>query len=278
MMWLLFTGAILVSALGTWLIIRQNSGLGMDHPDQHRKLHTTPVPRLGGLPVFVALCLGFAFATWWLPDFFAQWWPIILTNLLIFSVGFADDLRPLGARVKLVGQIGAACILYALGISIDSLSNPFGEGQIVLGWWGLPITLLWLISIPNIINLIDGMDGLATGFGLFLSLTLAFVGHFARMPDVVLISVVMSGASLAFSSSTCHRRASSLGMEEPTSLASLSPLSPSFPPTRGRSSPHCWWSSSLWACRFLTPSLPSFAGSCAEYPSSAPMPSISIIA
>lgn len=198
MMWLVFSGAILVSTIGTWLIIWQKSGLGMDHPDQHRKLHVTAVPRLGGLPVFVALCLGFAFASWWLPDFFAQWWPIILTNLLIFSVGFADDLRPLGAKVKLVGQIGAACILYALGISIDNLSNPFGDGQIVLGWWGLPITLLWLISIPNIINLIDGMDGLATGFGLFLSLTLAFIGHFAKMPDVVLISVVMSGALMGF--------------------------------------------------------------------------------
>lgn len=198
MMWAVFATSILVSGLGTWLIIRQKSGWGLDHPDQHRKLHSTAVPRLGGLPVFVALSLGFAFTTWWLPGFFQQWWPVILTNLLIFAVGFADDLRPLGARVKLVGQIGAACILYALGISIDNLSNPFGAGQINLGWWGLPVTLLWLISIPNIINLIDGMDGLATGFGLFLCLTLAFIGHFALMPEVVILSVVMSGALLGF--------------------------------------------------------------------------------
>lgn len=198
MMWLVFAAAISVSAIGTFAILRQKMGWGVDHPDKHRKFHAAPVSRLGGLPIFVSLCLGFAFASWWLPSFFSQWWPIILTNLLIFSVGFADDLHPLGAKVKLVGQVGAACILYSLGISIDNLSNPFGEGQIHLGWWGLPVTLLWLITIPNIINLIDGMDGLATGFGLFLCLTLAFVGHFAKMPDVVLISVTMSGALLGF--------------------------------------------------------------------------------
>jgi UDP-GlcNAc:undecaprenyl-phosphate GlcNAc-1-phosphate transferase len=67
-----------------------------------------------------------------------------------------------------------------------------------LGWWSLPVTLLWLIAIPNIINLIDGMDGLATGFGMFLCLTLAFVGHFAQKPDVVLVAMVMGGALSGF--------------------------------------------------------------------------------
>jgi UDP-GlcNAc:undecaprenyl-phosphate GlcNAc-1-phosphate transferase len=198
MMMLVFTSAILLTGVGTVMILRQKGAWGMDPPDKRRKFHEVPIPRLGGLPIFVTLCLGYAFAAYWLPDFVGEWWPIMLTTTLIFAVGFADDLRPLGARVKLVGQVGAACILYALGISIDTLSNPFGPGHIPLGWWGFPITLMWLVAIPNVINLIDGMDGLATGFGLFLCLTLAFVGHFARMPDVVLISVVMSGALLGF--------------------------------------------------------------------------------
>ena len=70
--------------------------------------------------------------------------------------------------------------------------------HIPLGWWSPVVTVMWLIAIPNIINLIDGMDGLATGFGLFLCLTLAFVGHFGAMPDVVMISTVMAGALAGF--------------------------------------------------------------------------------
>ncbi|MDI1315218.1 MraY family glycosyltransferase [Prosthecobacter sp.] len=127
-----------------------------------------------------------------------RWLPVAVCNALIFSVGFVDDLKPLGARVKLVGQIGTALILYSLGVSIEILSNPFGAGALTLGWWSLPLTLLWLVSIPNIVNLIDGMDGLAGGFGLFLSLTLAFLGYYSGQPDVLVVSLAMAGALAGF--------------------------------------------------------------------------------
>jgi UDP-GlcNAc:undecaprenyl-phosphate/decaprenyl-phosphate GlcNAc-1-phosphate transferase len=194
----IFVVALLICASVTALLLRNQLMFGMDKPDRRRKLHERPVSRLGGLPIFLTLSFGFLLAVLRFPDFNADWWPIILTNSLVFAVGFIDDLKPQGARIKLVGQVGAACILYALGVSIDSLSNPFGEGNLSLGWWSFPITVLWLIAIPNIINLIDGMDGLATGFGLFLCATLAFVGHFALMPDVVLVSVIMCGALAGF--------------------------------------------------------------------------------
>ncbi|MCB1209036.1 MAG: undecaprenyl/decaprenyl-phosphate alpha-N-acetylglucosaminyl 1-phosphate transferase [Verrucomicrobiales bacterium] len=193
---ILFFGALTMAAAGTYLILRFQDRLtfGMDSPDTFRKQHDRPVCRLGGLPIFVTLCVGFLALAIRSPEFTQSWMPIIVTNAIVFSVGFLDDLHPLGARVKLIGQIGAALILYSMGVSIDMLSNPFGEGAIHLGWWGLPITLLWLIAIPNIVNLIDGMDGLATGFGMFLCGTLAFVGHFSLRPDVVLVATVMAGA------------------------------------------------------------------------------------
>ncbi|MFZ4763676.1 MAG: MraY family glycosyltransferase, partial [Roseimicrobium sp.] len=193
-----FLAAIALSALGTWLLLKFRPAFGIDKPDDRRKLHEMPIMRLGGLPIFVTLLTGFAFMALRFPEFLSKWAPLIITNWIIFSVGFVDDLKPLGARVKLLGQFGAACILYALGISIDNLSNPFGSGQISLDWWSLPMTLLWLIAIPNIVNLIDGMDGLATGFGMFLCLTLAFVGHYALNPEVVTISVIMGGALTGF--------------------------------------------------------------------------------
>lgn len=190
--------ALLISGAGAWWIIRRRGGLGMDAPDGRRKLHERPVSRLGGVPIFVALMLGIAFAGWLGSGAFAGWLPLLACNALMFTVGLADDLKPLGARVKLVGQVGAALILYAFGLSIDVLSNPFGQGGLELGWWSLPLTLLWLVAIPNIINLIDGMDGLAGGFGLFLSLTLAFVGYVSGFQDVMIVSVIMAGALSGF--------------------------------------------------------------------------------
>ena len=195
---LFYLGALMVTWVGTKAVIGRQGSLGMDTPDGRRKLHERPVSRLGGAPIYVTLMLGIASAFWALNVSFQGWLPLIICNSIMFSVGLADDFKPLGARVKLVGQIGAALILYSSGLSIDVLSNPLGQGGLHLGWWSLPLTLLWLVAIPNIINLIDGMDGLAGGFGLFLSLTLAFVGFVAGFQDVMIVSIVMAGALSGF--------------------------------------------------------------------------------
>lgn len=191
-------GSFLIGLLATLMLVRHSHRIGLDAPDHHRKQHERPISRLGGLGIFTALCAGFLVLAFRMPEFLVKWRPIILTNALIFSIGFLDDLKPLGAKVKLAGQIGCALILYAFGVSIDLVSNPFGEGSIALGWWSLPVTMLWIIAIPNIINLIDGMDGLASGLGMFLCLTLAAVGHFSGMPDVSLVALVMVGALAGF--------------------------------------------------------------------------------
>jgi UDP-GlcNAc:undecaprenyl-phosphate/decaprenyl-phosphate GlcNAc-1-phosphate transferase len=193
-----FLGAFALSTISTWWLVQRGGQIGMDQPDSHRKTHERPISRLGGGALFLTLALGFLALAVRLPEFLNDWAAVMAANAIIFSIGFLDDLNPLGAKIKLLGQVGAALILYSFGVSIDVLSNPLGEGSIMLGWWSLPVTVLWLIAIPNIINLIDGMDGLATGFGLFLCLTLAFVGHFALRPDVVLVSMVMVGALAGF--------------------------------------------------------------------------------
>ena len=189
-----FAVACVMSAVVTLFILKTQQDVGMDKPDARRKLHEKPVSRLGGVAIFSALLTGMLLALQTEGITWERWWPIMLCNTLIFGVGFLDDLKALGAKTKLVGQVGTAVILYSLGVSIDFLSNPFGDGSINLGWLSLPLTLLWLVAIPNIVNLIDGMDGLATGFGLFISLTLAFVGYISSQPDVVYASIVMAGA------------------------------------------------------------------------------------
>lgn len=191
-------GSLLLSAICTWSLLRWQGKWGLDAPDENRKKHEKPISRLGGLGIFITLCAGFFIMEMRFSDFLHRWAPVIISNCIMFAIGFADDLRPLGARLKLVGQLGTATVLYALGVSIDELSNPFGPGHFVLGWWSLPVTLLWFIAVPNIVNLIDGMDGLATGFGLFLCITLAFVGHYSDKPEVVTVSMIMGGALAGF--------------------------------------------------------------------------------
>jgi len=190
--------ALVVCVVATIYILKRKGGVGLDAPDGRRKHHEKPISRLGGAPIFAALMIGVSFLLFLGRLRWAEYAPLLLCNALIFSVGFFDDLKALGARVKLVGQIGVALIMYALGVSIDMLSNPFGSGSLDLGWWSLPLTIFWLVAIPNIINLIDGMDGLAGGFGLFLSLTLAFVGFIGGHPEVILVSVLMAGALSGF--------------------------------------------------------------------------------
>lgn len=190
--------ALVLSVLGVVYIIRSKSTLGLDQPDGRRKQHDKPIPRLGGVPIFLAMVAGVCLMLFLGRVRSSEYLPLLLCNALIFSVGFFDDLKALGARVKLIGQIGAALILYSLGVSVDMLSNPFGQGHLDLGWWSLPFTVFWLVAIPNIINLIDGMDGLAGGFGLFLCLTLAFVGFVGFHPEVMLLSVLMAGALSGF--------------------------------------------------------------------------------
>jgi UDP-GlcNAc:undecaprenyl-phosphate/decaprenyl-phosphate GlcNAc-1-phosphate transferase len=196
-----FAASVVLCTLLTWLLLRYVKKLGVDQPDGGRKSHSRAILRLGGLPIFITLVVGFIYTPFGVrhgEPFIDNWWPIILALFIIFSIGLADDIKPLGARVKLMGQLSAAGILFGAGYSIDVLTHPTQGTQFALGWLALPVTVFWLVAIPNIINLIDGMDGLAGGFGLFLCITLGVVGHFAGMPDVVILSAVMAGAILGF--------------------------------------------------------------------------------
>lgn len=194
-----FLGGWAVSALITWWIVRRKRNWGNDQPDGVRKLHETPVPRIGGIGIFVAFILSVALLGWFAGfAFVIDWWPVWLCNLLMFGIGFLDDLRPMGARVKLFGQIGVAVVAFSLGLSIDKFSAFTGEGAFELGTLSIVVTLIWLVAIPNVINLIDGMDGLASGLGMFLCLTLAFVGYMAGLGGVALISLAVGGALLGF--------------------------------------------------------------------------------
>jgi UDP-GlcNAc:undecaprenyl-phosphate GlcNAc-1-phosphate transferase len=193
-----FALACVLTVVTTAFILKTQHTIGLDVPDSRRKTHAKPISRLGGAAIFVALLVGLLLALQTHGIKWGRWWPILACNALIFAIGFFDDLKPLGAKTKLIGQIGVSTILFSFGVSIDVLSNPLGDGSINIGWFSLPLTIFWLVAIPNIVNLIDGMDGLATGFGMFICLTLAMVGHLSSQPDVAYVSLIMAGALSGF--------------------------------------------------------------------------------
>ena len=142
--------------------------------------HHQPIPRLGGLALAIAFIGIELFCVIVSPEQRARS-PgrllVLLSSLAMFALGFWDDLKPLGAKRKLLGQIAIALIVCAFGLVIQKFRIPFTSTILDLGGWGVFLTVLWLVGMTNLINLIDGVDGLAGGICLMLMGLLAYVGH-----------------------------------------------------------------------------------------------------
>ncbi|MEA3213713.1 MAG: UDP-GlcNAc:undecaprenyl-phosphate/decaprenyl-phosphate GlcNAc-phosphate transferase [Chthoniobacter sp.] len=196
----LFLGlGFLISVLSTpWVIRLSQLGFGLDHANEPRKRHGAPIPRLGGLPLMLTMSLGLVLILTLQPEASSDWFATLFGSILMYGLGLWDDLRPLGARTKLAGQLVTACLVYWMGLSIDKFSYPGTAGSIQLGLWSLPVTVFWLIAVPNIVNLIDGFDGLAAGLGLCMAVTLGIVGLHNEQAAVACYAFTMAGALLGF--------------------------------------------------------------------------------
>ena len=137
------TALIAVYAL-TPLVIKFAVKTGaMDKPDP-RKVHKKPIPRLGGLAIYLA----FMIAVCSMLDFSKEIVGLLLGGTFIVIVGIIDDFISLPAKVKLLGQILAACILVAFDIRIDFITDPFGD-FIFLEYLAIPVTIFWIVGITN---------------------------------------------------------------------------------------------------------------------------------
>lgn len=190
-------GAVVALLVTPQLLRLAGKGVGLDEPDAYRKQHGRAVSRLGGVPLMVAFILIVALTGLLRPQQIERWLVAGLLVMLMFVLGFWDDLRPLGARLKLFWQVVIAVLALGLGLDIDHVTWPAGN-HLELGTWGLVFSFLWLVAVPNIINLIDGVDGLAAGLGLFLFCTLGYVGWSTGQPDVAWVCFGMAGALLGF--------------------------------------------------------------------------------
>jgi UDP-GlcNAc:undecaprenyl-phosphate/decaprenyl-phosphate GlcNAc-1-phosphate transferase len=203
-------GGLAIAALASLLlapvVIRAAVGWGLfDHPDGKRRVHTRPVPRVGGVVVFLAMLLGLAAAA--VGDLAtggellranaAYVLGIVAGTALLFGTGLLDDVRGLRPLTKLSVQILAACIAYYFGFQVERIG--FGpDFGIDLGWLSLPVTLIWIVGVTNAFNLIDGLDGLATGIALVALSTTAVAAQMLGNTEVVIVCLALIGALVGF--------------------------------------------------------------------------------
>lgn len=170
----------------------------VDVPKDNRRMHKRPIPRMGGLAIFIGFIIAAYFTTVHTPK---QLW-ILAGAAIIVVLGIVDDCNALGAKFKFVIQIIAACLpVLGGGLRIGMFTNPFWFSPnlyLPLGALSIPITILWIVAITNAVNLIDGLDGLAVGISSIASMTMLAVALFIGEPQIAILLAALAGACVGF--------------------------------------------------------------------------------
>lgn len=195
---LALTAAFVISFIMTPPVKRFAELVGaIDIPKDERRVHNHPIPRMGGLAIF----LGFVISLLLFVPMSTQVMGMLLGAVIIAVMGAVDDIVSLNAWVKLAGQVLAALVAIRCGIVFDAISNPnfFSDiTTIPIGFLSIPLTLLWIIACTNAVNLIDGLDGLAVGVSGISSLTMLVVALFVSEPSISIILAALTGACAGF--------------------------------------------------------------------------------
>ena len=190
--------SMLLSFALTPLVKRLAYKIGaVDVPKDKRRMHDHPIPRLGGLAIFIGFVITvMLFAQ---PD--RQLRGILLGACLIVAVGVVDDSHPLGAGIKFILQIVAALIAVWHGVVIQTIANPIpfgGNPYWDFGIMAVPITVIWIVAVTNSVNLIDGLDGLADGVSTIAALTMLIIALLLRDLKMAVICAALVGACIGF--------------------------------------------------------------------------------
>ena len=186
-----------ISAVVTWLMLRVRM---LDVPN-HRSSHETPVPNSGGIAISLTILIGFSAAYFLsdetrVPERYMLGFG--LAALAVVVVGLLDDTGRLHTfKVKLGIQIAAAAILLVFGVVIRKVSLPI-VGNIDFGWWGYPITLMWVVGLTNAFNFMDGLDGLAGGTGVVVAGFFGVITFLQGSLFVYILCYVLLSSALGF--------------------------------------------------------------------------------
>ena len=192
-----FFSAVIISFVMTPLARRLAIRVGaLDVPKETRKIHNKPMPYFGGLAIYVAI-ISCMFV--YMPHNSTNYY-IMAGATIIVLAGVIDDMYDMPAKVKLLIQILAALIAIKGGVQIHFITNPLSETGMSYLFNGLSfiITLFWIVGITNTINLIDGLDGLASGVASIAATTLLFTAARLGHDFIVMQCAIIAGASLGF--------------------------------------------------------------------------------
>lgn len=181
-----FFGTIIIKRLA----LRYNV---VDRPDNIRKTHLETTPSMGGLAIFLGAAVGFLYLN---PDN-EHIGAIILGAFIILLTGLLDDIYNLKPQQKLVGQLTAAIIAVSSGLIIETLTIPF-LGSVSLSYFGYVVTVLWIVGASNAINLIDGLDGLASGVSTIALGSILVMAIMDQQMVVISLCSILIGANLGF--------------------------------------------------------------------------------
>lgn len=192
----------LIMAIGLGLIFTPLSMFiarkinAIDSPKEDRKIHTKPIPRLGGIAIFLATMITMLYYTNYPTKSIIG---ISLGAIVIVATGILDDIYDLSAKFKLAMQILSAVIVVSCGIQIEVFTNFFSNTQyIYLGVLGIPATIFWIVGITNTVNLIDGLDGLAAGTAIIASFTLTYIALINNRVEAAILLIILAGSALGF--------------------------------------------------------------------------------
>jgi len=168
--------------------------LGVVDSPAERRLNRRPVPRLGGLAIFMGILVpSLAFL-----DLSGEMRGILLGAAVACVVGAVDDFRGLAPLPKLGGQVLAAAIPTAFGVFVDHFTFPFLGAVDLPAWLGVTLTIVWIVAVMNMVNFLDGMDGLAAGVCAISGLTFAVLALSLGKVDAAVLSAIVAGASIGF--------------------------------------------------------------------------------
>lgn len=201
----IFAIPLILSLVITPYVIRFAHRIGaIDQPNE-RKVHKYPIPRLGGLAIyfsfFASLLISMKFSAG--SSMFFSISPhlggmLVISLTIVLALGIWDDIKSLPPGKKFLGQFLAATIVYFAGFRISTITHPFSTELLNLGILEFPATIIWIVGITNAFNLIDGLDGLATGVAFIVSLTISIITFLKGDFSTSLMALLLAGSVLGF--------------------------------------------------------------------------------
>ena len=164
----------------------------IDVPSDSRRMHKKPIPRLGGLAIYLAFVAASLIFCEYTPSLISIW----IGGAVLCAIGTLDDIFRLHWLIKLVVQFAAAGIAVLNGVLINHIN--IGGRYIEFGAWAIPLTLLWIVGLSNAVNFIDGLDGLACGVSMICALSILGVTLLIGDTSSALVTAILAGACGGF--------------------------------------------------------------------------------